>query len=288
MRLAVVGGAGRMGRWLVRHFVSLGHEVTVSDTRSEEARAFAEAAGVNWVRTNVEAVRGADAVVVSTPIEATPTVIGEVAPHVRRGSVVAEIASLKSRAVEALAEATRLGLRPLSVHPLFGPGARGLRGRRVAVVPVVDAEAEAALARVLFPGAEVVVVDAEGHDRAMALTLSLPHFINIIFASLVGDEDLAALKRLGGTTFQLQLTLAESIVAEDPALHASLQMDNEYAPGCLERFLSRARLAKGWVDRGERARLTALCNRVRGSLSRDEDFAGAYERMYKVLEALQK
>lgn len=286
MKVAVIGGAGRMGRWLVRYFVSQGHGVVVSDVRLDEARAVAEEAGVEVAGSNVEAVKDADLVVVSVPIGATPAVVREIAPHSRKGTVIAEISSLKARAAEALAELAGLGVRPLSLHPLFGPGVRRLKGMKVAVVPILDSKAETKLAEELFPEAEIVVAAAEEHDRAMALTLSLPYFVNMAFASVIGGEDLAVLKKLEGTTFKLQLTLAESIMAEDPALHASLQMNNEYVARCLDRFLSQAETIRGCIAEKDEEKFTAFYDRVRGLLSKDVDFPKAYEKMYDVLEIL--
>ena len=36
MKVAIIGGAGRMGKWLVNYFRKGGHEVTISDARREE------------------------------------------------------------------------------------------------------------------------------------------------------------------------------------------------------------------------------------------------------------
>ena len=285
MNIAVIGGAGRMGRWLVRYFVSMGHRVVVSDVNLDEARGVAEEAGVELAKNNVEAVKTAELTVVSTPIQVTPEVVNEIASHVREGAIVAEISSLKSHVVKTLAELARLNVKPLSIHPLFGPGATRLKGRKIAVVPILDAEAETELAREFFPEAEMVVVDAGEHDRAMALTLSLPYFMNIVFASVVGD-DLTALKRLEGPTFKLQLTLTESVMTEDPTLHASIQMNNEYALQYLNQFLSKAKTIEKWIADKDEETFTSLCNDVQSLLSKDKDFAKAYEKVYRVLEIM--
>lgn len=286
MNIAVIGGAGRMGRWLVRYFSSRGHRVVISDVKLDEARAVAKAAGVELAKNNVEAVKTADLIMVSTPIQVTPKVVHEIAPYIRKGAVVAEISSLKAHLVKALAETARLNVRPLSIHPLFGPGTRKLKGRKIAVIPILNPEAEKKLVKELFPEAEIIVVDAEEHDRAMALTLSLPHFMNITFASIISDENVEVLKKLEGPTFKLQLTLAESIMTEDPALQVSIQLNNEYASQYLNKFLSKAKIIEKWIADKDEEKFTALCNDVQSSLSKDVDFAKSYEKMYRVLERL--
>jgi len=263
MMVTIIGGVGRMGRWLAHYFSSRGHEVTVSDLNLDKAKALAETTGVKVAKSNVEAVKEADLIVVSTPIQVTPKVINEIASHIRKGAVVIEICSLKSSVVETMAKIAELDVRPLSIHPLFGPGAQKLAGKKIAVIPIVDSRAETKLTKELFPGAEIIIAGAEEHDRAMGLALSLTHFINIVFASIVSEEDIEILKRLGGTTFTLQYT-------------------HQY----LDKFISRASTIKAWITEKDKKKFTAFCNRVLSSLSKDADFTRAYEKMYKVLEAL--
>jgi len=86
-----------MGRWLATHFLNQGHEVTISDINLDEAEAAARVMGVNPAKSNVDAVQGAELIVVSTPIEVTPKVLMEIASHINRSAVIMEISSLKSR-----------------------------------------------------------------------------------------------------------------------------------------------------------------------------------------------
>jgi len=287
LKIAVIGGYGRMGRWFTRYFASHGHKVVISGVRLQKAKAFAEEAGVNFAKNNVEAVKDVDLVMVSVPIPTTPRVIDEIVTHVKKGAVISEISSLKSGVVKALVEAAKLKVRPLSLHPLFGPGAQKLRGRKIAVVPILNAEAEKTMAKELFPEAETVVVDAEEHDRVMALVLSLPHFMNVVFASVIGEENLETLKRLEGTTFTLQLTLAESVMTEDPSLQATIQMDNKYVSRYLDDFLSKAETVKKWIADKDVEKFTGFCDHVENLLSKDMDFSEAYKKMYKVLEIIE-
>ena len=75
-------------------------------------------------------------------------------------------------------------------------------------------------------------------------------------------------------------------MTEDPALQASIQMDNEYASQCLNKFLSKAKTIEKWITNKDEEKITTLCNDVQHSLSKDKDFAESYEKMYKILEIL--
>jgi len=284
LNITVIGGAGRMGKWITCHFVSQGHDVTISDVKLDEAVSFAKSVGTRFVKENTEAVRNADLTLVSTPIPVIPHVLREVSSQLKKNSIVAEISSLKSQMIPVLMRLADRNVRPLSIHPLFGPGVQRLEDEKVALIPLVDPSSEVELAKKMFPGVEVIVVDAEEHDRAMVLTLSLPHFMNIIFASTISEEDLHVLKKLGGTTFTLQLTLSESVMTEEPGLYTSIQMNNEYTTQYLDKFLSKCEMVKDWIVKKDEKKFTEFYNLVQSLLSRDEDFQKSYERMYRALE----
>jgi len=286
LRVAVIGGAGRMGKWLAEYFLNQGHCLVISDTRRDEAEAFANSIRAELALDNGNAAMGSDLTVVSTPIDVAPKVLEEISPRLKKHSTIMEISSLKCLVIPILQDIAEHGIVTLSVHPLFGPGVQRLAQEKVALVPILDPSSELRTARKLFPGAEIVVVESGEHDRAMALTLSLPHFVNIALASVIGEEDTDVLKKLGGTTFKIQLMLCEAVMAEDPDLYSSIQMGNIHTGRYLDRFMiSAENLRRHIADKDARSFAQFYAD-VRSSLSRDADFANAYERMYKALAAL--
>jgi len=286
LRVAVIGGAGRMGSWFAKYFLERGYEVVISDINVDRAEVVAKSLNLGLAKNNIEAARIADLILVSTPINVTPNVLSEIMPELGGSKIVAEISSLKSNVLPTLREIANRGVKSLSIHPLFGSGARGMAGERIALIPVSDQLVEEDLARRIFPEAKIVVVDFKVHDEIMALTLALTHFINIVFASVVGEEDISLLRRLGGTTFTLQLALSEAVMAEEPSLYASIQIDNEYTIKYLSKFMSKAARLKSIVESKDFGGFMELYRLTQEMISRDEEFAGAYERMYRALEAL--
>ena len=286
MKVAIIGGAGRMGKWLVNYFKKGGYEVTISDTRREEAKTVAESTGARLALNNVEAAKDAELIVLSIPIDVTPKVLKEISSKIKKSATIVEISSLKSQVFPVLEKVAAQGVRTISIHPLFGPGVTKTAGEKIALVPVSDPSSEFKAAKTLFPDVELVVVDVEEHDKAMAAALSLPHFLNIVFASVIGQEDLNILKKLGGTTFALQLILSEGVMSEDPSLYASIQMDNKFSAQVLEKFIANAETLKRHVKEGNLKAFTQFYADTQTSLTKDSDFGIAYEKMYKALEAI--
>ncbi len=286
MRVAIIGGAGRMGAWFGKYFLKNGHEVIISDVRRDKAEAVASSLGARTVENNIRAVKMADLSLISTPIDVTPKVLLEISPELRESMIVAEISSLKSKVLPILRNLAKRGIKVLSLHPLFGSGAQEMVGERIALIPVRDPPLEESLVKDLFPEAEIITVDGNVHDDIMAVTLALTHFINIVFASVVGERDVQTIKQLGGTTFTLQLAISEGVMAEDPMLYASIQIDNENTIKYLERFMSKAVKLKRIIESKNFDEFIKFYQSTRESLSKDEGFVAAYERMYRALRAL--
>lgn len=275
-----------MGSLFVNYFTTRGFPTIISDTRKEKARVVTLSAGAELAPTNSGAVEDVDLALICVPIEKTGEIILELAHKMRRDAVLAEISALKGPTLGALREAALAGIRPLSIHPLFGPSSRTLEGKSIAVIPVVDGEREARLAKRLFEEADIIVSEQEEHDRAMAVVLSLTYFMNLTFARVLSGEDILSMKRLSGTTFAVQLAIVEAIVGEDPHLVASLLKENRYTKLYIDRYIDEAGKLKGLIG-GSLEGFIELQDLLKSSLDNDPDFSRADERRYMAFEALR-
>ncbi|MEM3673095.1 MAG: prephenate dehydrogenase/arogenate dehydrogenase family protein [Candidatus Bathyarchaeia archaeon] len=286
MKIAILGAAGRMGKWFTQYFAEKGYPLTISGINQEKLRALAKNYGAKVARNNQEAVEDADLTLVSVPIGKTAEVLREITPKLKQGSIVSEIASVKSGIIDVLRESSKSGVQPLSLHPLFGPMQKAKK--KFVLVPVLNPESELAVAKRFFPDAEIVVVDAEKHDRAMAVTLSLQYFVNMAFASAIKDEDFKTLEKLSGTTFTLQQVLIGAIMMHDSELHASLHMANKYSPEYLRRFVLNAEKIRKLIESGDTEAFQNFYNEINKGLSKTLDLAAMYEKMYAILEVMEK
>jgi prephenate dehydrogenase len=254
-----------MGGWLTQHLRGIGYKVESIDACPEKLEAL-------------------DLVFVSVPIGATPTVIREITPRMRRGAVLAEIASLKTESHAALLEASRLGVSPLCIHPMFGPSTTSLHGRVVAVIPVADPANELVRTGLLFPGAGLVKIDAGRHDRCMAAVLSLPYAMNLALTRVLGGKDLALVSRIAGPTFTLQYTLAQSVAGESPTLIRDLLGGNISLEPLLRAFSDSIEEVME-ASKDERG-FTALHSKIVETLSRDPSYREADAHRQRAYRAM--
>lgn len=198
----------------------------------------AERHGANHSISIQAAASGADLILICASTEAVPGLIEEVRLHTKSDAIISEIASFKAKTVPALKRSG--GPRPLSIHPMFGPDITTFQGETIAVVTVNDSVKEMEIARALFPESKLISLDPEAHDRCMASILSLPYFMNLVFARVIADGDLPLMKELAGPTFEVQMAVTQSIVGESAELTRSLINDNVFSWPLIQKFMDEA------------------------------------------------
>lgn len=283
MKVTVLGGTGRMGRWFSRYFLSMRHSVIVSDIK-RNSRIIAKRDGIVFIKSNIEAVKDSDLVIICVPIDQIKKVIDEICTHLKKGCIVMEISSIKSKIMKSLRRLTSQGIIPISLHPLFGPGAKTINDKTIALIPIKDENDEIKIAKTIFPTAILRSVAAEDHDKIMGLTLSLPHFMNLVFASVLTNENLFKIKRFAGTSFMLQFFLAGSVLSEEAEIYASIQTANKYSISYLNKFMNQGKILTNIVRNKNEKQFIKLFNRIKKSLESDLSATKPYEKLYSLME----
>ncbi len=290
MKIAILGGAGKMGQWLARTLGENGEELLLVDREPQALASAAEQPGVRTSTRTCDAA-GMDAVIIAVPIDKFESAVSEFAACAPSGQIVMDITSVKSMPVEIMHRLLP-GCRILGTHPVFGPGAAGFHGHNVVLTPRDEAD-EALSTRVQgyleALGARVSVMNPAKHDHLMAAVLGLAHYIAIAAGdALLGQPDLKQMEAIGGMTFKALLTLIESVLSEDPALYASIQMHLPTLPGMQSDFVARAGAWADMVRAGDEnafiTRMAALKERLR---ELDLDTSRAYGNMYKLADSGQ-
>ena len=289
MKIAIIGGSGKMGRWFANFLLKDGKDVVISGRNRKKLLEAKRQLGVE-VASNVEAVKSADAVLLSVPIESLEEVVAEISPYINPRQVVIDITSTKIFPVATMHKHIKTG-RLLGTHPLFGSGANGIADQNFVLTPTNDEEgalAQKIRAYLEARGARVTLMTPQEHDELMTIVLGLSHFIAIVSAdTLLSSDKLKQMEAIGGITYKVLLTLVESVVSEDPELYASLQMNLPNVAEIEELFHRRA---KEWTDLVKNKDRQQFVQRMKALRNRFEegapDFGKAYENMYKIAEGL--
>jgi prephenate dehydrogenase len=229
MKMAIIGGAGKMGQWICRNVTDMGVDVIVADKDPKALDETRQLLKVTVTGDSVKAVKQARIILISVPINAFEQVVKEIGPAVRPGQIVIDVTSVKAKPVALMHKYIKSGL-VLGVHPLFGPNLASLEGQNIVLTPTNEQEKAFALKveKILRPlGVHITMMDPAAHDRTMAVVQGLSHFVAIAAAdALSGLGELKEMKDVSTTTFRIFLNYIESVIGDDPELYAAIQMEH--------------------------------------------------------------
>lgn len=257
-RVLVIGGAGKMGRWMVRFLASQGYELEVADP-GEPLPGFRHI--TDWRKSALDH----DIIVVAAPLKVTARILLEMAESPPKG-LIFDIGSVKSPLRDGLLALAQAGAKVTSIHPMFGADTQLLSRRHVIFVDVGVSEATRQ-ARDLFSTTMAIHVqtDIESHDRLVAYVLGLSHAVNIAFFTALTDSGEAAprLSDLSSTTFDAQLQVAADVSRENPQMYFEIQALNDYGTESLSALLYAVERVRSIVRAGDAGAFQRLMERGR-------------------------
>ncbi|MGW2560295.1 prephenate dehydrogenase [Streptomyces sp. NPDC001514] len=203
MRTALVIGTGLIGTSAALALAGRGVTVHLRDHDPAQARtAAALGAGTDEMPEGP-----VDLVIVAVPPAFVPSTLAEVM-HAGTARAYLDVASVKGgprRELEALGVdmSTYIGTHPMSGKERSGPLAATadlFEGRPWVLTPTRDTDTEVlnlALELVALCRAVPVVMDADAHDRAVALVSHTPQLISSMVAARLADADETAVRLCG-------------------------------------------------------------------------------------------
>ena len=240
-RVAIIG-LGLIGSSIARGATALGlaGEIVATDG-SADVRKRAKEIGLahRIAETNAEAVRDADLVIACVPVGACGTVAKDIAAHLKAGSIVSDVGSVKSAVLKDMAAHLPDTVDFIPAHPVAGTEHSGpdagfaelFVNRWCILTPSETASAEGVERLKAFwqaLGANVESMTAEHHDLVLAITSHLPH---LIAYTIVGTAD-----ELEGVTESEVLKFSAGgfrdftrIAASDPTMWRDVFLNNKDA-----------------------------------------------------------
>jgi cyclohexadieny/prephenate dehydrogenase len=219
-------------------------------------------------------LRGADLVVLASPVHAMPALLAQGAAHLAPGAIVTDVGSVKACLAESLPPLLPTGTCYVGSHPMAGSHLSGYAHARASlfedaacvVTPARPAN-PAAEERVLWLwralGARVLRRSAQRHDEEVAWVSHAPHAIAFAFAASLANAPEGA-RELAGSGFRDFTRIAGS----DPALWADILVHNKQALArpLLAAAESAAALARA-IERGDANAVETLLTDARDQLA---------------------
>jgi prephenate dehydrogenase len=270
-----------MGTWFATFLKENGYQVIIHDKNKRAATKLVRRKGFRLAGDQQTAIAASQLVVLATPSQTTKRILEQISHALSSQALLVEISSVKEPLKAVLHKLRKRNIPILSIHPMFGPGARTIRDRTVFItsLPPRNIQADRLLSTFRKNGARLVQCSLQEHDKLVSALLTLPHFMNMIMVSTLKSTlaDPNQLRELSGTTFKLQLLIAEAIHMEDPENEASILTGSHQSLKLLQKYVQESSAALRAMREGKRDEIIKNLRSGRRFLKTDKMFAHAYE-----------
>jgi prephenate dehydrogenase len=185
---------------------------------------------------SLEETAKSDALMLCVPIRNTEETLLRVLPHVRPDTILVDVATVKGYTTEIF-NRVAAGRPHLSTHPMFGPESYEKKGKEVSGLRIVvtghsvdEGKYRVLMTRLREVGFDVVETTPDEHDKHLAETLFLTHFVGqtISRAGFHRTE-------IDTVSFGYLMDAMES-VRQDTELFMDVYRFNPYCEEVLKRF----------------------------------------------------
>src|SRR5258706_1671070 len=209
-----------------------------------------------------DAVRGADFVILCTPVGTFGALAAEMAPHLPQGAILTDAGSVKTAVVRDILPHVPDGVHFVPGHPIAGTEYSGpesgfaelFDGRWLILTPLAGLDAAAVVKLKAFweaCGSQVEIMTPEHHDLVLAVTSHVPHLIAYNIVGTVSDLERVTEKeviKFSASGFRDFTRIA----ASDPTMWRDVFLNNKEAVlEILGRFtedLAALQRAIRWAD----------------------------------------
>src|ERR671921_194612 len=284
--ISVIGAGGKMGSWFTNYFSKRDNaHLFLYDINPH----FQSNIDNSTICDNIDdCVENSDIVFLCVPVKNIPITVKRCASKMKTGAILAEISSVKYRSFKALRNNSG-AIRPLCIHPMFGPGADDIKNMNILLIPVQDEKTEISISNCLFSDALITVIpNAKIHDELIALVLGLTHYTNIIFGSFLAKENFRLLQKVSGTTFGLQSLLCRSIFTDAPDLIVTLLSENPSAKKYIQNYVNNANKFAELIHEGNESKIKAHLLKIKTLLEEQQNLELSFQRMYYLVKELNR
>ncbi len=230
MQIGIIG-FGNFGQLLAK-LLKKENEIFVAN-RSDKS-SIAKEIGVKYVSASEAASK--DIVIFSVPVSAMKEVLGETKGFVKSGSVIMDVCSVKEMPSALMKKMLPENVDIVATHPMFGPvsGRAGVAGFSVVVCPVRAGKENLEKIKNMFSrlGLKILTATPEEHDRQIAWTQALVHFIGMALEKL-GAKD----AKIKTPSFDTLMEMNSSIHEDVERISGDILKYNRYSKKMRDKFV---------------------------------------------------
>lgn len=178
-------------------------------------------------QSSLQVVASSDIVIIGVVVKYFEKVLKQIAPHIKPGALVLDVASVKIKPAKLMEKYLPGGAEILATHPLFGPQSarNGIDGAKIVLCPIRTKNLVKVKNFLINDlKLDVLIRTPKEHDESMAYVLGLTHFIG----RAINNIDIP-FTHLNTQTYTHLLKIKELIGKDSVDLFESIQNENPYA-----------------------------------------------------------
>ncbi len=228
MNVGIIGGSDGLGKTLVYYFRDE-FNVFITGRDHQKGRKVAGEANVNYIESNAGLANISDILVISVPIQYTQSVIREVAPFMKEGSLMVDVTSVKEIPTRTMGEVLPESIEYIPTHPVFGPRTTDLHNQVIVLTPDKKGRWYDKVYNYLKDkNMRIIETTAEKHDYMMSIVQVLTHFSFISTASAIEKlkVNISETEDYESPIYNLMIDMIARIVSQNPYLTYNIQSLN--------------------------------------------------------------
>ena len=253
--MTIIGGTRGLGKWLAEHLKN-DFNIRITSRDESSGKPIADEIDVEYSNDNIEAIKDADIIIFSVPIEHMVETIKEVAPHAPEGSLLMDVTSVKTEPAEALEKYAPENAEILPCHPMFGPRVPTLK-RQIIILTPIENRSPNWLPRVKDyldkTDCEVVITTPNEHDKYMSIVQGLTHFSYISLASTIRklNINVKESRNFSSPVYTIMLDMVSRVVYQNPYLYYSIQKNNLETSNAREALIKESIYLSNLIEEGK-------------------------------------
>jgi prephenate dehydrogenase len=240
----------------------LAERVTGIGRREESLKKALRLGAVDKITLSLkDGVKGADFVIVCTPVKTIPPIVSEISAVLSKGAIITDVGSTKAWLVAEIGKGVPQRISFVGSHPLTGSEKSGVEAARedlfVGSVCVLTPDEKTSLKALETVGsfwenvgAKTIVMNPDKHDFIVAATSHLPHLAAVAMVSLIEalEENRGEILPLIATGFKgtTRIALSPSEMWKDICL-----TNGENIASMIEKFQNLLEKIKGHILKRE-------------------------------------
>ena len=293
MKIGIIGGSDGLGKTLIYYFRD-DFDVTITARDHKKGRNVAEELNVKYIESNTQLAAMSDMLVISVPISNTTSVIKEVAPFMKKNSLMVDVTSIKQEPLKAMKKYLPPNVEYIPTHPIFGPRTMELDNQ----VIVLTAPQKGKWYKKVYDylksrNMRVIETTAEHHDYMMSIVQVLTHFSFISTASAMEKlkVDITETEDYESPIYNLMIDMIARISSQNPYLTYNIQTMNENGPKIRNTYAEAAIELRDAIEEKNDEKFVEIAKRatknmgdIKNALGRSDKAINALNHEYKLLK----